>query len=225
LITAPTLDSESSLPDHVQVLDDKNEQVGDLHECKGLHGEAASKSKVAFACVDGILVFDESDLSASKFFAYPEELGEGRTGRLDGGKSFQYFAGNFGKDKMIFIDVEGEGSFTQLQFDAPLVSGYLDPENAGQGFVHTADGKLHKIDTLAGTIVSSVQATEPVDMDAPWYSARPNFTFAGDKIALVEPLKSVLKLIAKENLSIAQEIAVEGKPYQIVAVGGELSDH
>lgn len=206
-------------------MDAENNQVGDLHECKGLHGEASSKEKIAFACVDGIRVFDEADLTTSKFFAYPEALGEGRTGRLDGGQSFQYFAGNFAKDKMVFIDVEGEGSFTSLQFDALLVSGYLDPENAGLAFALTADGQLHKIDTLAGSIVASAQITDPVDMDAPWYSARPNFTFAGDKIALVDPLKSVLKLIAKDDLSVAQEIAVEGKPYQIVAVGGELSDH
>ena len=225
LITAPTIDSESSLPDHVQALDAENKQIGDLHECKGLHGEAASQSKIAFACVDGIRVFDENDLSTSQFFAYPEALGEGRSGRLDGGKTLQYFAGNFGKDKMIFIDVEGEGSFVQLQFDAPLVSGYFDPVNSGQGFAHTADGKLHKIDTLSATIVASAQVTEPVDMEAPWYSARPNFTFAGDKVALVEPNKSVLKLISKSDLSIAEEIAVEGKPYQIVAIGGELSDH
>lgn len=225
LITVPTLDSESSLPDHVQVLDEKGEQIGELHQCKGLHGEAASKEKIAFACTDGILVFDETDLITSKFLPYPAELGEGRTGRLDGGQSFQFFAGNFGKDKMVFIDVEGEGSFIQLQFDAPLVGGYLDPENSDQAFAFTADGKLNKIDALAGSINASVQVTDPVDMDAPWHSARPNFTFAGDNIALVDPFKSVLLLISKDRLSVESEIAVEGKPYQIVAVGGELSDH
>lgn len=225
LITAPNLEEPGSLPNHVQVLDKGGEQLGDLHECKSLHGEASSMHKIAFACIDGILVFDEDDLSKSTFLPYPEELGEGRSGRLDGGKTVQFFAGNFGKDKMIFVDVEGEGSFTSVQFEAPLVSGYLNPANSGEAFAHTADGKLHKIDAFNAKIVASIDATAPVDMEQPWYAPRPNFTFAGDHIALVEPLASTLKLISTDELAELDVIDVPGKPYSIVAAGGHLSDH
>jgi hypothetical protein len=225
LLTSPNLEDPGSLPNHVQVLDAVGEQLGDLHQCSGLHGEASSMGKVAFACLDGLLVFDESDLSQSTFLPYPKGLGEGRSGRLDGGKTVQFFAGNFGKDQMIFIDVESGGTFQSVQFDAPLVSGYLNPSNSGEAFAHTADGKLHKIDAFAAEIVMSVDATAPVDMEQPWYAARPNFTFAGDNIALVEPLASALKLISTDDLAVLDVIDVAGKPYSIVAAGGHFSDH
>lgn len=225
LITSPNLDEPGSLPSHVQVLDRAGEQVGDLHECKALHGEASSLSKIAFACADGILVFDDNTADQSTFLPYPAELGEGRSGRLLGGKGIQYFAGNFGKDKMIFIDVEAQGGFTWVQFEAPMVSGHLNPENASEAFVHTADGKLHKIDPFRAEIVASIDVTAPVDMEQPWHAPRPNFSVVGDHIALVEPLAGALKLISTDELAVMEVIEVPGKPYSIVAAGGHLSDH
>ncbi|MGJ8528044.1 hypothetical protein [Maritalea sp.] len=225
LISEPPTDSDSSLPSSVRVLDQEMQLVGEPHKCDGLHGEATSGDKIAFACTDGILVFDEKNLTTSRFFAYPEELGEGRSGRLDGGQNIQFFAGNFGKDKMIFIDVEGEGQFTALTFEAKLVSGYLDPENAAMAFALTADGKLHKIDALSGKIVQSTALMAPIDMEGGHSAARPAFTFAGANLALVDPAKGHLHLINKSNLLIADTIQVGGKPFSIVAVGGHLEDH
>ncbi|WP_299348510.1 hypothetical protein [uncultured Maritalea sp.] len=225
LISEPSKDSDSSLPDFVRVLDREMKEIGEPHACKGLHGEASSGNKTAFACVDGILVFDAADYTSSQFLSYPEELGEGRTGRLDGGQGIQLFAGNFGKNKMIFVDVESEGHFVSTQFDAGLVAGYLDPENAAQAFVLTADGNMHIVNALSGSIVQSTSILAPIDMEGGHGAARPSFVFAGENLALVDPIQGHLRLIRKSDLASVETIEVGGKPSSIVAVGAKLEDH
>jgi zinc transport system substrate-binding protein len=228
LVTEPHPDKPADeLPIGLRILDQAGATVGDLHECPDLHGAAASGNLVAVACASGLLIAKSSgqDRPSIELLPYGEALPEGKSTTLVGGKGLQYFLGNYGPDAVVLVEPEGEQPFRLIELPTRRVHLAVDPIRPKFAYVFTEDGKLLQVDVLAGKIAGTLQLTEPYSMDGHWNDPRPRIAVAGDKIAVTDPLKSVIHLVDAATFARSGEIAVEGKPYNIVAVGGSGETH
>jgi hypothetical protein len=78
---------------------------------------------------------------------------------------------------------------------------------------------------VKGEITASLALTDAYSMDGHWSDPRPRIAVAGDNIVVTDPLKGKLHLVKGEGFTKAGEIATEGKPFNIVAVGGSRRVH
>jgi hypothetical protein len=227
LVTAPHPEKPvEELPVGIRVLDGSGAQVGDLHECPDLHGEATSGSLTAIACAKGLLVAKSGkDGPVIDFLAYGDGLPQGKATTLAGGRGLQYFLSNFGPSAVVLIDPEAEDAFRLIELPARRVHFAVDPVRPKFAYVFTEDGKLHQIDVLSGTIAKSIALTEPYSMDGHWSDPRPRVAVAGPSIFVTDPLKSVLHVVDAASFARTKDIQLEGKPYNIVAVGGSGETH
>ena len=222
LLSEPHPDDVDALPIGLRVLDPASgEPVGDLHACPDLHGEASSGNLMAFACATGLLVVTEEDgAPAIRHLAYPDDMPEGKVTTLVGGQGLQYFLGNWGPDAVALIDPSGDDAFRLIDLPVRRVHFAVDPVRAKFAYVFTEDGSLHRIDALSGEVTDSLTLTEPYSMDGEWSDPRPRVAVAGDRIAVSDPLAGKLHLVDAASFAKAGEIAVEGRPFNLVAIGG-----
>jgi hypothetical protein len=214
------------LPVGIRVLDRAGTPVGGLHECPDLHGEATSGNLTAIACATGLLFAKSGeDGPAINFLAYRNSLPEGKSTTLAGGRSLQYFLGNYGPSAVILIDPEADDAFRLIELPARRVHFAVDPVRPKFAYIFTEDGKLHRIDVVSGVIAQSLALTEPYSMDGHWSDPRPRIAVAGDSIVVTDPLKGMLHLVDAESFTKAKDVPFEGKPYNIVAVGGSGETH
>ena len=101
----------------------------------------------------------------------------------------------------------------------------VDPVRPKFAYVFTEDGTLNRINVLSGKIDQSLELTEPYSMDGHWSDPRPRIAVTHDEIMVTDPLKSVVHAIDAASFEKARDIAVEGMPYNIVAVGGSGESH
>lgn len=62
-------------------------------------------------------------------------------------------------------------------------------------------------------------------MDGDWRDPRPRLAIADDRLILTDPLEAALRIVDTEDLSEIRTIAVEGIPYNVIAVGGSGLTH
>lgn len=227
LVTEPHPEKPTEeLPVGLRVFGDLGTSVGDLHACPDLHGAASSGGLLAVACASGLLIVkSEGQKPVVDFLPYEAGLPDGKATTLAGGKGLQYFLGNYGPDAVVLIDPEAEQAFRLIDLPARRVHFAVDPVRPKFAYVFTEDGKLSRIDVIAGKIDGSVALTDPYSMDGHWNDPRPRIAVAGDRVAVTDPLKGVIHLIDPGAFVKAGEIAVTGKPYNIVAVGGSGESH
>ncbi|WP_274426084.1 zinc metallochaperone AztD [Chelativorans sp. YIM 93263] len=221
LITEPHPEDPSNLPVGVRVLAMSGEAIGDLHECPDLHGEASTGNIMAFACAKGLLIVQsQNNQPHIEQLAYSDDLPEGKVTILIGGRGLQYFLGNYGASAVVLIDPMDDDAFRLVELLTRRVHFAVDPIRAKFAYVFTEDGALHQIDVLAGKIVNTASLTEPYSMDGHWSDPRPRVAVAGDHVVVTDPLAGKLHLVERDGLEKAGEIEVEGKPFNIVSVGG-----
>ncbi|WGF90357.1 zinc metallochaperone AztD [Marinivivus vitaminiproducens] len=228
LLSEPNTDNPDELPIGIRTVNEAGEQVGDIAECPDLHGEAFSGNILAFACASGLLIVTGSDAPEIRHLAYPDDLPDGKSTTLAGGRGMQYFLGNYGTDKVVLIDPTAEeDAFRLIELPTRRVHFAVDPVRTKFAYVVTEDGQLHQLDVVAGTIAKSLKLTDPYSMDGHWNDPRPRIAVAGDKVVVTDPSSSKLHLVDAASFTRAGEIPVEGKPYNIVSVGGsgEVHDH
>lgn len=229
LASVPNPDDSSKPPVGLKVLDHDGKQLGDTVECVGLHGEATSGNLVAIGgCEDGILIVEAGENGPKVTpLPFPEELKEGRSSTLIGGRGLQYFMANHRPDSIILIDPTGDEAFRSISLSARRVHFAVDSVRPRFAWVLTEDGQLHRIDVLAGKIDQSVQVTDPYSMDGPWDDPRPRIAVANDSVFVTDPLAGVIHQVNAETLKEGEAIPVEGKPFNIVAAGGSgvVHDH
>ena len=226
LISVPNPEDPTELPVGIAVLDRSGARVGDVAECPDLHGEAASGNLMIFACATGILVVsEEGGMPQISHLPYPASLPDGKSTTVIGGVGLQYFLGNYGADKLVLIDPTDEGEFRLVDLPMRRVHFAVDPVRPKFAYVFTEDGQLHQLDIVNGEISGSVSLTEPYSMDGHWSDPRPRIAVAGDNVIVTDPLKGKLHLVDAGSFAKAGEIALEGKPYNIVAVGGAGEVH
>ena len=173
-----------------------------------------------------MLIRQEGDAPAISHLPWPASLPEGSSSTLIGGVGLQYFIGDYGPDRVVVIDPsEGENGFRLVELPARRVDFAVDPIRPRFAYVATADGRLHKIDVLDGAIVGSLALTGPYSLEGDRNAARPRIAVAGDNVVVSDPLAGKLHLVDAASFAKASEIAVEGTPSAIVAVGGAGAVH
>lgn len=227
VVTIPNPEDASRRPVGARVVDFAGNTVGEDAACPGLHGSASSGSLYALACETGLLLIrQDGGVPAIEHLPYGSSLPEGSASTLIGGKGLQYFIGNYGPDRIVVIDPSGgENGFRLVQLPTRRVHFAVDPIRARFAYVFTEDGRLHKVDVLDGAIAGSVKLTDAYSMDGHWSDPRPRIAVAGDSIVVTDPLRSKLHLVGADTFEKTGEIAVEGKPFNVVAVGGTGKAH
>ncbi|MBT1155020.1 metallochaperone AztD [Aminobacter anthyllidis] len=223
LVSEPNFDKPDELPVGIRVVDRAGATVGDVHACPDLHGEASSGNLVAIACAEGLLV--TSGDGKIELLPYDRALPEGKSTTLVGGRGLQYFLGNYGPSAVVLIDPKSEDAFRLIDLPTRRVHFTVDPVRAKFAYVFTEDGQLHRIDVVAGKIDASLKLTDPYSMDGHWSDPRPRIAVAGSRIVVSDPLKSVLHVVDAESFKQGDDIALEGKPFNLVAVGGSGETH
>ncbi|WP_280113886.1 zinc metallochaperone AztD [Devosia sp. LC5] len=227
LVSEPHPQDPSNLPIGIKTFDRDGNSVGDLAECPDLHGEATSGNQLAFACATGLLVVTPGPGGAPSIehIAYSPALPEGKSTTLTGGRGLQYFLGNYGPSAVVLIDPSEEEAFRLVELPTRRVTFAVDPIRARFAYIFTEDGQLHQLDVIAGEVSKSLALTDPYSMDGHWSDPRPRVAVAGDHIVVTDPLAGKLLLVDAASFKKDGEIAVEGTPFNIVAVGGTGTAH
>lgn len=226
VVTIPNPEDASKRPIGARIVEGDGQQVGEDIPCPGLHGSAGSGNIHALACDTGLLLITQSGNTPEiRHLPYSPSLPEGSASTLIGGKGLQYFVGNYGADRIILVDPSATEAFRLVQLPTRRVHFAVDPIRARFAYVFTEDGQLHQVDILKGEITKSMRITDPYSMDGHWSDPRPRITVADDKIVVTDPLSSTLHLIDAVQFTQAGEIPLEGKPFNIVAVGGSGKMH
>lgn len=227
IVSVPNPEDPSKPPVGVRIVDRGGAQVGETVDCVGLHGEATSGNLVALGgCADGILVVRAgSGGPVVEPLPFTEGMPQGRVSTLLGGRGLQYFLGNFGPDKVALIDPAEAEPFRIVELPMRRVHFAVDPVRARFAYVVTEDGQLHRIDVIHGVIERSIRLTEPYSMDGHWSEPRPRVAVTGDHVVVTDPLGGRLHLVDAASFEKASEIEVEGRPFNIVAVGGSGMAH
>lgn len=222
IVSVPDPDDSSKPPVGVRIVDHDGNAVGETVECVGLHGEATSGNLVALGgCADGILIVrTDEGAPVVEPLSFGEGLPDGRVSTLIGGRGLQYFLGNFGPDKVVLIDPAESEAFRLIELPTRRIHFAVDPIRARFAYVFTEDGRLHQIDVIHGEIERSIRLTEPYSMDGHWSDPRPRVAVAGDHVVVTDPLNGKLHLVNAASFEKAGEIEVEGRPFNVVSVGG-----
>ena len=226
LVSEPNRQKPDELPIGIKVVDAAGATVGHMHACPDLHGEATSGNLTAFACATGILLVTKGEEGPQvRHLAYPERFPDGKATTLVGGRGLQYFLGNYGPDKIVLIDPAAMDPFRLIELPTRRVHFAVDPVRPRFAYVFTEDGRLHQVDVIAGSVTKSIALTDPYSMDGHWSDPRPRLAVAGERIVVTDPLKGVLHLVDAARFEDVGEVTVEGRPFNVVAVGGSGQTH
>lgn len=224
LVSVPHPEDPTKLPIGINVLDKDGGIVGDTHGCADLHGEASSGNLLAIACAEGLLLVTGSGEPKIEKIGY-DGLPEGKSTTLVGGQGMQYFLGNYGADRVVIIEPGAENVYRLVDLPTRRVHFVTDPIRPRFAYIFTEDGQLRQLDVVKGEITRSIKVTEPYSMDGEWSLPRPRLAVAGDVIAVTDPNEGKVHLVDAESFDISRDLAVEGMPYTIVAVGGSGTVH
>jgi hypothetical protein len=224
LVSLADADDEKKPRIGLNVLDKGGNVVGDTHACPDLHGEATSGNLVIVGCSDGVLIVSGSGAPQIEKLGY-DGLPEGKSTTFLGGVGMQYFLGNYGADRVAIIDPAEAEPFRLIDLPTRRVHFAVDPARPKSAYVFTEDGKLNQLDIVAGEIVQSLAVTAPYSMDGEWSLPRPRIAVAGGMVAVTDPNEGKVHLIDIASFTETRTIAVEGAPYNIVAVGGSGTVH
>lgn len=224
LVSAANAEDEKKPRTGINVLDAEGNLVGDTYPCVDLHGEATSGNLLMVGCGDGLLVVSGSGEPSIEKISY-DGLPAGKSTTLIGGQGMQYFLGNYGADKVVIIDPAEADPYRLVDLPTRRVHFVTDSFRPRFAYVFTEDGHLRQLDVVKGEITQSVQVTEPYSMDGEWSLPRPRLAVAGDVIAVTDPNEGKVHLVDAQSFEITRDLAVEGLPFNIVAVGGSGSVH
>jgi len=200
--------------------------IGSMQTCTDLHGEAFSGEFLLTGCKEGVVAIrDRNGQAEFAMLPYPKDLPAGNTGTLLGSTGMQIFLGNYGAQGLVVIDPTEAPYFQYLELPFRRVDFILDPARPQFGYALTEDGVLHRIDLLQARIERSVQVTKAYSMEGHWRDPRPRLAIADEHLVLTDPKQSSLLVLDSESLKEEARIAVDGLPYNIIAIGGSGVRH
>ncbi|MGF1476033.1 MAG: hypothetical protein ACFB6S_10770 [Geminicoccaceae bacterium] len=195
--------------------------LGDMHTCTDLHGEAFSGSFLLAGCGKGVIAHDTTGgPDAFTMLPYPADFPEDKTGTLLGSTTVQVFLGNYGADSVVIVDPTVEPYFTRVELPFRRVDFILDPAKPQFAYILTEDGSLHRLNMLSAAIEQSAKVTQPYSMDGHWRDPRPRLAVADDRLILTDPLDASLRIVSPADFTELDRVALDGLPYNVVAVGG-----
>ncbi|MDQ1079667.1 hypothetical protein [Pseudoroseomonas cervicalis] len=211
-------------PGGVVLLDEAGREIARNDDCPRLHGEAMSGRIIGLGCADGVLLLDTRTQQFRKL-AYPAGSEAGRMVRtLAGGADYHLFAGDFGPDAMTILDPDA-GRFAVVALPARRLAFALDPQRSDALFVLTEDGRLHRIDTLAGRIAASAELLPRYSLEGGSAVARPRLSAAGGVLAVTDPARGRLLVLDAASLAPQREIALGGAPLNVLALSASGEQH
>ncbi len=221
IVSVYNSDGEGSVTG-VQIVGGDGNPVGDVIQCAGVHGEALSGNLGAIGgCENGILLISAvGGQPKVELLAFPEGLGDGRVSTMLGGRGLQYFLGNWDADTVSIIEPGGDDPYRLVDLPTRRVHFAVDPVRPRFAYVFTEDGTLHKLDVIAGAVTASIKLTGMYSMDGHWSDPRPRIAAAADNVFVTDPLAGRIHIVDAETFAEKGQIALEGKPFNIVAVGG-----
>lgn len=227
LVSWPNRTDPTKNPDGVRVVDASGAALAADVECPNLHGEASSGNLLAIACQTGLLlVKSRGGRPETSHLPYADGLPrDTKVSTLLGGKGLQYFLGNFGPSAVVLIDPQDEAAFRLVELPTRRVHFAVDPVRVKFAYVFTEDGKLHRLNVLSGSIADTIELTQPYSMDGHWSEPRARIAVGGGDIFVSDPLAGTIHVVDAESFTKEREIAVPGKPFNIVAVAGSGSVH
>lgn len=200
--------------------------MGETHACTDLHGEAFSGVFLVAGCAEGVIAHDTTGgPDAFGMLPYPADFPEDKTGTLLGSAAMQVFLGDYDGRSVVIVDPTTEPHFTRVELPFREVDFVLDPARPQHAYVFTEDGSLHRLNMLSAEIEESVEVTGPYSMDGHWRDPRPRMAVAGDDLILTDPLDASVRVIDLEQFVESDRIAMDGMPYNVVAVGGSGLTH
>lgn len=200
--------------------------AGDMQTCTDLHGEAFSGHYLVAGCKEGVVAATVAHgMPEFTMLPYPDDFPEGHTGTLLGSSAMQVFLGNYGRESVVVIDPTATPYFTRVELPFRRVDFVLDPAKPQFAYIFTEDGSLHRLNMLSAEIEQSRRVTGPYSMDGHWRDPRPRLAMAGDRLVMTDPAESQLRVIDPADLSERKTIAVDGLPYNLIAIGGSGLDH
>lgn len=224
LVSLANAENEKKPRIGLNVVDANGAVVGETYACPDLHGEASSGNMLLVGCGDGVLVVSGPGVPEVKKLGY-DGLPEGKVTTVIGGVGMQYFLGNYGPDKVVIIDTLEAEPYRLIDLPTRRVHFVVDNLRPKFAYIFTEDGFLRQLDVTSGELVQAVQVTEPYSMDGDWSLPRPRLAVVGDQVAVTDPLQGVVHLVDVANFAVDGEVAVEGAPFTVVAVGGAGSVH
>lgn len=200
--------------------------MGNTHTCTDLHGEAFSGSFLLAGCKEGIIAHDTNGgPDAFSMLPYPADFPQNSTGFLLGANAMQIFLGDYDGTSVVIVDPVTEPYFTRVELPFREVDFILDPAKPQFAYILTEDGSVHRLNMLSAKIEQSARVTQPYSMDGDWRDPRPRLAIADDRLILTDPLEATLRVVDTANLTEVAAIAVEGTPYNLIAVGGSGLTH
>ncbi len=213
---------DDELPPRVglAVHDQNGAVIGDVATCTDLHGEAFSGEYLATGCVEGVLTLRETDGPPEfRMLPYPDGFPDEMTGTLLGAKAAQVFLGDHGDDAVVVVDPEQAPHYQRIELPFRHVDFVLDPARPEFAYILTEDGTLHQLNMQSTEIEQSASMTQAYSMDGDWNDPRPRLSMAGDRIVLTDPSEERVRVVDAATLEVAEDIPVEGLPYNIATVG------
>ena len=200
--------------------------IGRTHTCTDLHGEPFSGNFLVAGCAEGVIAHDiRGGPDAFTMLPYPTNFPEDKIGTLLGAAAMQVFLGDYDGTSVVIVDPTTEPYFTRVELPFREVDFVLNPARPQHAYVFTEDGSLHRLNMLSAEIEESAQLTQPYSMDGHWRDPRPRLAVAGDRLIVTDPLDASLRVVDLDTLAEADRIAVEGTPYNVIAIGGSGLTH
>ncbi len=202
-----------------------------FRDCPRLHGEAAIGPTVIAGCQDGVLAVTvaKDGTATARKLPYPKDAGDGpnnnaRVWTLDPVPGMTAAMGEGGRDALFLVDPAG-GEISRVALPGARVHAIPDPEVFAHALVLTADGTLHRVSLLDGSVAASAPVTGPVDLATRGGPPRPVVAATVGHVAVLDPLRREVVRLDAKTLKETGRIPLDGAPHRMMAAGGRGTVH
>ena len=224
LLTKPYLaeGSERAVPVGINAFEKGGDKLDiEFDPCNWLHGEAATKTTVAFGCTDGVLLISKTDegLTSTKISAPQEDIDNNiRVGTVAAHDEVSYFLGNYGKNKYVEIDpVENTLTPKDIAIDYSRFAFSKD----GKYIVFLGrDGSLGVVDTTSRELVHQSLVTSESTGENHG-AADPKMELGKGMVYITNPAEGSIVVFDLTTLSIKTKFEVGGMPTMVTRLDYE----
>lgn len=222
-IVSRPVDEDGKLPSGFLVFNADGALTATIDQCADVHGEATSGRLIAFGCSDGVLIASGTEPEFTLLSS--AGLPEGRVGSLLGGKTMEFFLGNFGARAIALIEPEAETPIRVIDLPGHRLHFILNGGNSRLAYLLLADGSVHEFDAVTARFKRSAQVTGAYATDGGHGAPMPRLAQAGDVLLVSDPAAGKIHKLDLDTFALTGAIELGGAPASLVAVGGVLSDH
>lgn len=198
----------------------------DWRGCPKLHGEAVVEPAILIGCENGVAQVEIGpEGKRVTLIPYPADAGEGeRVWTLQPVPGLTAAMGEAGRRGLFLVD-SGDSAITRIALPGDRVHAIPDPERFAHALVLTADGRLHRLSLLDGTVANSVAVTGPVNLADRSGPPRPSLAAAAGLVAVLDPARGQVVRLDGATLQETGRVRLDGTPARMAAVGARGHRH